>query len=131
MKRRCAMSREIDYQKAFKSLADAVDRSVNFREYDELKCRAWSLMAYRYKQCIEYYAEGSDYFNWCLERFNEWHHYDGDDYLYQFGNYFYCPWIEDEFVSQTEPDEDGNYTMTWKETSYTGREYQTKHNLLV
>ncbi len=125
------MSREIDYQKAFESLANAVDRSVNFRDYDELKCRAWSHMAYRYKQCINYYAEDSDYFKVCLERFNEWHHYDGDDYLYQFRNYFYCPWIEDEFVSQTTPDEDGNYTMTWKEKSYTGREYQTKHNLLV
>lgn len=124
------MSREIDYKKVFNTLDYLVDGSANYYIHSE-KRDAFRTMAYKYKEAICSYASNSKYFEQDLETFNRWKDNVTDSEFLEFHCHFYCPWLEDEFVSQTEPDEDGNYTMTWKETSYTGKEYQTVHNLFT
>ena len=120
---------KIDYQKVFNTLDYLIDCSVNEHSYSELRRHAFRSMAYKYKQAISSFASGSKYFEQDRKSFNEWEDNLTDDELLRFHCHFYCPWMDDEFIEQTEADEDGNYSMLWKEHSWKGDLYRTHHNL--
>lgn len=50
----------MDFEKAFKSLAGMVDRSVNYHSYPESKRLDYHSLAYRYKQAIESFASDTN-----------------------------------------------------------------------
>jgi hypothetical protein len=85
----------MDFEKAFKTLAGMVDRSVNYRDYPESKRLDYHNLAYKYKQAIESYANDSnskyalrdiEYFENKLRFFD---HNISESGLYQ-------PWIKGE-----------------------------------
>lgn len=83
----------MDFEKAFKCLADMVDRSVNYHTYDNLRRIDYHNLAYRYKVAIQSYS-----------RFGEGHKFTYmdvrgfEDYLGSFNHNMclYQPWVKEE-----------------------------------
>ena len=61
----------MDFEKAFKSLAGIVDRSVNYNSYPESKRLDYHSLAYRYKQAIDSFTRkpNSKHTGWDIESF--------------------------------------------------------------